>query len=398
MAQAGSEKAVSSGRISAADVAAMTFDAIRENRFYVFTHPQIMPSVEARFAAVLGGAAPADPYATRPTTRPSIARMIRTGQYAHLDNGIRLHYASVGDPRARPILFLHGFPGVLGRVGRRAAVLRRGWHAVAPDLRGFNLSSQPTDVAAYRVRELVGRLRDASVTRGWAWSGSWSPTTGAARPHGSGRSRTRSASKLIILNSPHPIPFARDTGRRSRAAGAPGLHELAARAGRRGSAGEARLRPAREFFLGMQRPDAPGTRTNAAARYHAVWARGLTGALNYYRASPLIPRRTTTPGATALQLEPAHFRVRVPTLVIWGEADTALPVTPARRPDELVDDLTVDRLPRATHWLAHEEPDAVAAAIHDFCQPADPSRIRCRRRTARCRWQNLRTKFTETHQ
>jgi NAD(P)-dependent dehydrogenase (short-subunit alcohol dehydrogenase family) len=71
MAQAGSEKAVSSGRISATDVAAMTFDAIRASRFYVFTHPQIMPSVEARFAAVLDGDAPADPYATRPTTRPT---------------------------------------------------------------------------------------------------------------------------------------------------------------------------------------------------------------------------------------------------------------------------------------------------------------------------------------
>jgi len=71
IAQANSEKAVSGGRIGAADVAAMTFDAVRANRFYVFTHPQIMPTVEARFDAVLRGDTPADPYATRPTTRPS---------------------------------------------------------------------------------------------------------------------------------------------------------------------------------------------------------------------------------------------------------------------------------------------------------------------------------------
>jgi NADP-dependent 3-hydroxy acid dehydrogenase YdfG len=71
LAQANSEKAVAGGRISAADVAAMTFEAVRANRFYVFTHPQIMPTVEARFGAVLGGTAPADPYATRPTIRPS---------------------------------------------------------------------------------------------------------------------------------------------------------------------------------------------------------------------------------------------------------------------------------------------------------------------------------------
>ena len=47
-------------------MAQLTFDAVRENRFYVFTHPQILPSVRARFDAVLSGAAPADPYACAP--------------------------------------------------------------------------------------------------------------------------------------------------------------------------------------------------------------------------------------------------------------------------------------------------------------------------------------------
>jgi short-subunit dehydrogenase len=73
LAQASLEKAVSSGRISAAEVAAMTFEAIRANRFYVFTHPKILPGVEARFVAALGGAAPADPFATRPQSSPSAA-------------------------------------------------------------------------------------------------------------------------------------------------------------------------------------------------------------------------------------------------------------------------------------------------------------------------------------
>jgi hypothetical protein len=41
------------------------------NRFYVFTHPQILPAVQARFDAVISGHAPADPYATRPSARPT---------------------------------------------------------------------------------------------------------------------------------------------------------------------------------------------------------------------------------------------------------------------------------------------------------------------------------------
>lgn len=70
MAQASTAKAVGSGRISAVDVADLTFTAVREDRFYVFTHPQILPSVQARFEAALKGDPPADPFAARPSARP----------------------------------------------------------------------------------------------------------------------------------------------------------------------------------------------------------------------------------------------------------------------------------------------------------------------------------------
>jgi NAD(P)-dependent dehydrogenase (short-subunit alcohol dehydrogenase family) len=65
------DRAVSSGKVSADEVAQMTFDAIRANRFYVFTHPKIMRAVEARFGSILAGGAPADPFASNPAARPS---------------------------------------------------------------------------------------------------------------------------------------------------------------------------------------------------------------------------------------------------------------------------------------------------------------------------------------
>lgn len=65
-ARENSLKAVSSGRMTAAEVAQMTFDAVRANRFYVFTHPKILPSVRERFEASLAGHAPADPLAAKP--------------------------------------------------------------------------------------------------------------------------------------------------------------------------------------------------------------------------------------------------------------------------------------------------------------------------------------------
>ena len=55
------ERAVAAGRVSAGEVARMALDAVREDRFLVFTHPRILPSIQARHATVLAGEAPADP-------------------------------------------------------------------------------------------------------------------------------------------------------------------------------------------------------------------------------------------------------------------------------------------------------------------------------------------------
>jgi NAD(P)-dependent dehydrogenase (short-subunit alcohol dehydrogenase family) len=67
-----SEKAVSAGKLSAADVARVTFDAIREDRFYVITHRNLLPSVELRLRDVLEQRAPSDPY----TYRPDLKRQV----------------------------------------------------------------------------------------------------------------------------------------------------------------------------------------------------------------------------------------------------------------------------------------------------------------------------------
>ena len=72
LARTSLEKAVAGGRISADQIAVLTFDAIRARRFHVFTHPQILPAVSARLSAVVAGAEPADPYAARPDARPKI--------------------------------------------------------------------------------------------------------------------------------------------------------------------------------------------------------------------------------------------------------------------------------------------------------------------------------------
>jgi NAD(P)-dependent dehydrogenase (short-subunit alcohol dehydrogenase family) len=66
VAQAVSEKAVSSGKVTAADVAQRTFDAIRDNQFYVFSHPHALGNVQTRMEDIMLLRNPSDPYASAP--------------------------------------------------------------------------------------------------------------------------------------------------------------------------------------------------------------------------------------------------------------------------------------------------------------------------------------------
>lgn len=60
------DKAVSSGKITAEQVGRMTFDAIREDRFYVITHEKMMPSIELRLQDVVQRRNPTDPFTYKP--------------------------------------------------------------------------------------------------------------------------------------------------------------------------------------------------------------------------------------------------------------------------------------------------------------------------------------------
>lgn len=101
-------------------------------------------------------------------------------------------------------------------------------------------------------------------------------------------------------------------------------------------------------------------------RYHAAWSHGLTAGVNYYRASPLHPPTADEPGASRLDLNPEDFRVRVPVRIIWGEKDKALLPTLLDGLDRWVDDLQIERLPEASHWVVHEYPALVNQWLRRF--------------------------------
>ena len=121
-----------------------------------------------------------------------------------------------------------------------------------------------------------------------------------------------------------------------------------------------------QLFVGMGDAVPAWFDAPTRAQYHAFWSRGLTGGVNYYRASPLHPPTATDAGAAKLQLDPADFHCNVPVRVIWGERDRALLPVLLDGLDSFVDDLHIERLPDASHWVVHEQPENVTQLIRRF--------------------------------
>jgi short-subunit dehydrogenase len=77
IAKAMSEKAVTSGKVSAAQVAQFVYDAMDENRFYVFSHPKSLATVQTRLEDVIGLRNPTDPFASRPEVGAQLREALR---------------------------------------------------------------------------------------------------------------------------------------------------------------------------------------------------------------------------------------------------------------------------------------------------------------------------------
>jgi pimeloyl-ACP methyl ester carboxylesterase len=104
-------------------------------------------------------------------------------------------------------------------------------------------------------------------------------------------------------------------------------------------------------------------------QYRQVWNSGLTGGCNLYRASPLRPPQPHDAAAAVVNLPHEALTVSLPTLVIWALNDIALPPVLIDGLADYVDQLTVQTVADATHWIVHEKPQLVAQFITDFLHP-----------------------------
>ncbi|SOY46693.1 putative OXIDOREDUCTASE DEHYDROGENASE [Cupriavidus taiwanensis] len=77
VSQALSDKAVGSGKVTAAEVAQITFDAVRDESFYIYSHPQALAPVRQRFEDIVGQRNPGDPFADKPEVRAGLVAALR---------------------------------------------------------------------------------------------------------------------------------------------------------------------------------------------------------------------------------------------------------------------------------------------------------------------------------
>ncbi len=309
--------------------------------------------------------------------------MIQTFDLA-LPHGITLSCRAAGKTGRPVLLFLHGFPEAAfvwdELLIHFAQPEHGGYRCVAPNLRGFERSSAPTEVAAYRAKPLLQDLRaliDAAtqdsptpgqlaclVAHDWGGALAWS--VAAQHPD-----RLR---QLAILNAPHPATFARELAHSPAQQASSAYMTFLARPDAAALLAEndfARLWP---FFTDMAANSEPTAWLDDATRdrYRAVWRLGLQGGCAYYAASPLRPPTPQDPGAAALQIPRDKAEVNVPTLVIWGLGDTALSPALLDGLGDFVHDLRIETLPDATHWLVHERPHRVAALLGGFLAQSLP--------------------------
>jgi pimeloyl-ACP methyl ester carboxylesterase len=287
-------------------------------------------------------------------------------QFAEV-NGIRLHYVSVG--QGKLIMFVHGFPEFWYEWEKQLVEFGQDYQAVALDMRGYNLSSKPADDEKYHVKYLIEDLRSLAdhlghkkfimVAHDWGGAVAWS----AAIRH------PELLEKLIIINSPHPAVFAREllNNPDQQKASQYMLMLRAAEAERILSENNyARLMDVLvEFGSKWEMSE------EKRLKYIAAWSQpgALTGSLNYYRVSPLYPPTSDQDEERIrgiLNLPKDMFKIKLPTLVIWGEQDRALLTGNLDGLEEYIGDLTVKKIHDGTHWVVHEQPELVNALIRDF--------------------------------
>jgi epoxide hydrolase 4 len=281
-------------------------------------------------------------------------------------NGLRFELAEIhpeGGPGDKLAICLHGFPELNYSWREQIPLLAsQGWRVWAPNMRGYGGSGRPQGRSEYALRHLladVAALIDAAeaehptseimlVAHDWGAIIAWLFTIQQTRP----------IDRLVIMNVPHPLVAKREMRKlrqlwRSWYILYFQLPWLPERALLRSDA-----KAIKSAFLNMAKdksrfpPDVLQIYADAAQRPGA-----MTAMVNYYRA---LMRDDD------MMAQAGDGRINIPTLLIWGEEDTALNIHCCEGTEAWVPQITVRRLPGVSHWVQQEAPEAVNAILTEW--------------------------------
>jgi pimeloyl-ACP methyl ester carboxylesterase len=274
-------------------------------------------------------------------------------------NGIRLHTVQAGPTAGSLVILLHGFPEFwYGWRDQIRPLAEAGFRVLVPDQRGYNLSAVPKGVQAYRmdalVNDVLGLLdalgrQDCFLTgHDWGAAVSWSVAL----------SHPERVKKLAIHNVPHPavmLDFLKKKPQQMRKSWYIGFFQLPLLAD-----WLVRRNDYRWAAAALQKTSRPGTFTDEdIVEYKKAWksSGGLTGMINWYRA--LARYR---PSASK------EIRLPMPVLLQWGKRDAFLSHEMAEASLKLCDQGRLIYYENASHWVQHEEAEAVSKALVGFFQ------------------------------
>jgi epoxide hydrolase 4 len=275
-------------------------------------------------------------------------------RFADVGTGVRLHYVEAGEGPL--VVLLHGFPEFWWSWRHQIPVLAAaGFRVVAVDMRGYGQSDAPPSWRDYRIEllaaDVAGLITALGEERAFVAGHDW----GAAVAWMVATLHPERVRRLAILNVPHPDTMLRTLRRSPKQLlhswymfffQIPWLPErLAERSGKR-------------FLAGAYGDARPGAFTDEDLdRYEQALLRspgGMKGPIDYYRAAlRRSPRR-----AQAL-----FTPIAAPVLVIWGMQDRFLTSAMAESDPRLVPDVRIVRLPDASHWVQHDEPERVSTLL-----------------------------------
>ena len=274
-------------------------------------------------------------------------------------NGIQLHYARQGEL----MLFLHGFPEFWYSWRHQMAEFASDYHVVAIDMRGYNLSDKPSKKSAYELAPLMADVKgvikalgyDSCILVAHDWGGAVAWSFAYDYPE--------LVKQLVVMNLPHParLKAGLRTPRQLLRSWymfffqVPYLPEW--------------ILKARDYYgIGMAFKGMAIDKTAfpeevlEAFREAAAQPGALTAMINYYRAN--------LKGFLSKQRAHEEEVLNIPTLMIWGENDTALGKELTYGTERYVADLPIHYIPQCSHWVQQEQPQLVNQYMRDFLAPS----------------------------